>query len=261
MAQISATASHHPSDAAGFAFSFGVERINLANNSTPVHTVVKSPASSYFHANEFTIPFPFQNGFYIEGSVNQGGTGADDHSITLNTDTCHLYEIYQTYWNGSTLGAYSAGNWDLSQPFSWNLGPSATASGLSLFAGAIKWDYDLETGSINHALNFWVGQFANGPGVSLPADSSGSSGAVGIPYGAHLRLRASFPETGTPQMIAVIRALKKYGMYLYDTGSEQYGNGLPTITPADGNNGHFDFGGGASAFTIRDFELISPSYK
>ncbi len=258
--QISATNSHSRGN--HFVFSVGIERLNLATNSTPTHAVGIPPgAGNYHHASEFAgVPWPWQNGYYIEGTVQSGGGGgSDNHALTLNTDTCTLYETYWTYWSGSTFGAYSGGHWNLSQPFV-GFKPSAMASGLSLFAGAIKWEYDLANGSINHALNFYVPQNAQGTGISLPAVSSGSSGTSGIDYGAHLRLHANFPETGNSQMIAVIRALKKYGMFLADTSGPSSQSGFYTITPLDGNNGHYSLGGDA-AFTLSDFDVIPPSTK
>ena len=246
-----------------FVFSIGIERVNLATNATPTHAVVKPPgAGNYYHAAQFAgVPWPWQNGYFIEGTVQSGGGGgSDNHALVLNTDTCNLYETYWTWWSGNTLGAYSGGHWNLSQPFV-GFKPSSMASGLSLFAGAIKWEYDLANGSINHALNFYVPENAQGPGISLPAVSSGPPGpGGGIDYGAHLRLHANFPEAGPPQMIAVIRALKKYGMFLADTSGPSSQSGFYTITPLDGNNGHYSFGGDA-AFALSDFDVIPPSTK
>ncbi|GAC1621859.1 MAG: hypothetical protein NVS4B5_13940 [Vulcanimicrobiaceae bacterium] len=243
-----------------FVFSLGLERLNVATSATPRYEVGAPPGSpnNYYHAEQFTsIRFPWQQGFFIEGKQQSGGGGGDDnHAITLDVQSCELYETYWTSWSGSRLGAYSGAHWKLSRPFV-GVKPSAMASGLSLFAGAIRWDDDLQSGSIEHALNFFVPQGANGPGISRPAVFSGSNGPRGIDYGAHLRLHRNFREEGTPHMVAVIRALKAYGMYLADTSSPGGENGFFTITPLDGNDAHFDFGG-SSPFALTDFDVVAP---
>lgn len=256
-AQIAATDS-----AAGhrrLVFSTGIERLNLATVATPTHRVgapVGLP-TPYYHTEAFAnVRYPWRDGFYIEGVVGPGGAGGDDnHGLILDTDHCYLYETFWTSWSGGRLGAYSGARFDLSHRFK-GVAPSAMASGLSLFAGAIKWEDDLATGTIDHALNFFVPQGSNGPGISAPAVSSGSNGPRGIDYGAHLRLRASVPERGTPQMIAVVRALKRFGMFLADTSSAGGNVGLYTIVPLDGNDGHYDFGG-STTLTLADFDVLA----
>ena len=242
-----------------FVYSIGIERINLATSATPTYavTVPAGAPRGYYHAEHFrNRRFPWQDGFYIEGGSRAGGAGGDDnHALVVDTDACRLYETYWTSWSDGRLGAYSGAVWDLRRPFV-GVAPSAMASGLSLFAGAIRWDDDLATGSIDHALNFFVPQGSNGPGISPPAVASGSNGPAGIAYGAHLRLHADFPEAGTPQTIAVIRALKRYGMFLADTSSRGGEVGFYTIAPRDGNDAHFDFGGPAP-FALSDFDVVA----
>jgi len=233
-----------------FNFSLGIEKANIANGSTPHYAV--SPTASY-HANEFAgTTWPWASSFWIE-------PGGDDHAIVLDTSTCTLYETYETEFDGSSLRAYSGAHWNLSesissQPFT----PSAMASGLSMFAGAIRWDYDLANGSVNHALNFFVTEGANSGVVVQPATSLGSDGsASAIPSGAHIRLHANYPETGlNSQQLAVMHALKRYGAFLADTGHS--GNGFYTLIPQDGNDSHYTLP--KMGFTLTDFDVLAPGY-
>ena len=220
-------------DTSGFYLSTGIERANLASNATPRHKV---HATAPYHQNEWDSnpPWPWRNGYFIEPL-------SDAHAIVIDTTApCRLYETYNTSWSGSVLSAYSGWSWDLSQPFQslpagW---PSAMASGLSLFAGAVKAE-ELEAGVIKHALN-WGGTahaFAQWSFVGPASDTdqlpfSGGNPKYQLPYGAHLRLKASFNDSGYGQQAkAITTALKTYGMFLADTGS---GNALYGIEAQDG---------------------------
>jgi hypothetical protein len=161
--------------------------------------------------------------------------------MVVQTQTCQLYETYGTTYSGSTLSAYSGANWDLTKAFAPlppNT-PSAMASGLPLFAGMVKWE-DFQSGTINHALN-WVGvaHTVSYNKVVLPASDTDhltfNGTAYDLPYGAHLRLKASYPEQGLgPQMLAVVRAMKTYGVFLSDTGNTS--NKLYFGNAPDGSN-------------------------
>ncbi|HKU80806.1 MAG TPA: hypothetical protein VJP76_01455, partial [Candidatus Tumulicola sp.] len=163
-------------------------------------------------------PQPWQPSYRIEPV-------ADAHSFVLDTATCHLYELYQTTYDGR-LSAYSGGNWDLRRPFVPNPPgrSSAVASGISMFAGAIKYR-ELLAGRIDHALFLIVpyGMLAQWSFVRPASSTDGQpyrgSGDYALPYGARLRLRPDFPENGAgPQARAVFRALKTYGAIVGDTG-------------------------------------------
>jgi hypothetical protein len=233
-----------------FNFSLGIEKVNLANGSTPHYAV--SPKASY-HAGQFAgVAWPWASGFWIE-------PGGDDHGIVLDTSKCELYETYLTTFSGGVLSAYSGAHWNLSQSISSQpFAPSAMASGLSMFTGAIKWDYDLATGSVNHALNFYVTQGANSNVVAQPATSLGSGGSSSaIPSGAHIRLHANYPESGlNSQQLAVMHALKRYGAFLADTGHS--GNGFYTLIPQDGSDSHYSLP--KMGFTLTDFDVLAPGY-
>lgn len=163
-------------------------------------------------------PQPWEASFRIEAV-------SDAHSFVLDTATCHLYELYQTSYDGR-LSAYSGGDWDLRAPFVPKpLGQSsAVASGLSMFAGAVKYS-ELADGLVAHALFLIVPyhSLAQWDVVSPASSTDGAAyrgrASLQLPYGARLRLRPDFPEAGAgPQAAAVFRALKTYGAIVGDTG-------------------------------------------
>jgi hypothetical protein len=209
-------------DGSGFVLSTGVEHVNLASPSTATLTV---KATASYHQNEWNAnpAWPWASGYAIEPL-------GDAHAIVLRTSDCRLFESYGTGFSSGVLSAYSGWSWDLSQPFVQlnsvlgGANPSSMASGLSLFAGAIKSE-ELQAGVIRHALNWDGPAHAMSQWTFVPPASdtdgltySGSS-LVQLPYGAHLRLKSSFNDSALgPQAKAISTALKTYGMVLADTG-------------------------------------------
>lgn len=228
-----------------------VEYINTSSAATPLVDVRQKVR---YHA--FAERFPWSSDFRIEPL-------SDAHAIVIAPATCRLYESYDTSFADGVLSAYSGAVWDLRKPFApLPAGtPSSMASGLSLFAGMLKWE-EVRDGSVLHALNWAaVAGTASQYGFVRPASDTDSlpfkgSGSFEMPYGAHLRLKASFDTTGFgPQSLAIVTALKTYGMYLADTGSDD--NALYTAMPLDGR-AHWDAHDLASLSRIHvsDFDVL-----
>ncbi|HLI96054.1 MAG TPA: hypothetical protein VKT72_08210 [Candidatus Baltobacteraceae bacterium] len=239
-------------DTGGFwAAADPVEFINIANAGTPRRRVLGKVA---YH--RFDTPYPWADTFRIEPL-------SDAHAIVVDTRTCEVYESYQTAYADGTLTAYSGAHWNLRRPFAPLPGgaPSAMASGLSLFAGMIRWE-EVQSGHIDHALNWEApaGTVAQWDYVRPASDTDrlafkGNS-SYQLPYGAHLRLRASFDLSHFgPQSRAIAMAMKRYGIFLADTGSDD--NGLYNAMPLDGQN-HWDAGDLAAlrSIHITDFEVL-----
>ncbi|HEY8313544.1 MAG TPA: LamG-like jellyroll fold domain-containing protein [Candidatus Baltobacteraceae bacterium] len=214
----------------GFWASTGVEFVNVATSGTSMTTVHPKVA---WHS--FPVQYPWASSYKIEPL-------GDAHAMVLDTATCHLYESYSTSFSGGALSAYSGANWNTTQPFvSMRAGsPSAMASGLSIFGGMVKWE-EVQSGTVNHALNWaatahTVSQW----GFVSPASSTDGlpftgSSSYQLPYGAHLRLKASFDTSRLgPQAKIVAQAMKTYGIYLSDTGSS--GNALYFANALNGSN-------------------------
>ena len=239
-------------DTAGFVSSTGVEQINLANGHTPlriVHPLVK------YHT--FPKKYPWAKDYYIEPL-------SDRHAMVVQTPTCHLFESYDTQFQDPTLSAYSGANWSLKRsyvPLAPGT-PSAMASGLPLFAGMVRWE-DYQSGSIDHALS-WdapAGTVAEYLFVRPASDTDGipfkGTSSYPMPYGAHLRLKASFSTQGWgPEATMVANAMKTYGVYLADTDSS--GNYLYFSNASDGSNpwDTHDLSS-LSSITMSDFDVLT----
>lgn len=229
-----------------------VEYVNLAGARTQT-TVVQQKVP--YH--RFGAPFPWNAEFRIEPL-------SDAHAIVVDTDHCRLYESYDTTYSEGTLSAYSGAVWDLRKPFApLPPGtPSSMASGLSIFAGMVRWE-EVARGRVDHALNWAApaGTVAQWAFVRPASDTDGitfkGNSPYQLPYGAHLRLKRSFDLSRFgPQSRAIARAMQIYGIYLADTGSS--GNALYNAMPLDGSN-KWDAADLAALSTIKisDFEVLS----
>jgi hypothetical protein len=228
-----------------------VRFVNLADAATPLRRVRQKVAYHHFDAL-----YPWDDRFRIEPL-------SDAHAIVVRTDTCELYETYDTSYSDGILSAYSGAHWDLRRPF-LPLAPgtpSAMASGLPMYAGMIRWE-EVAAGSIHHALNWAApaGTVAQWGFVRPGSDTDhlrfkGES-AYQLPYGARLRLRASFDTSHFGrQSAAIARAMKTYGIVLADTART---NELYNALALDGSN-HWDASDLAALSTIRisDFEVLA----
>ncbi len=206
-----------------------VEYINIAGADTRLYSV-----RGKVRWHRFDVAYPWNPAFKIEPL-------GDAHAIVLDTHECVLYETYDTSFKDGELQAYSGAHWNLREPFKPlpSGAPSAMASGLSLYAGMVKWE-DLAHG-IHHALNFApkAGSTAQWTFVR-PASSTDGQPFKGtsqfqIPYGARLRLKPSFDISKFgPQSRAIAQAMKTYGIYVADTGSDE--NAIYNAMPLDGTN-------------------------
>lgn len=189
------------------------EYLNTATNQTPVLPVHQDVP---WHSEP---PEPWLPSYLIE-------YGSDAHSFVLNTSSCKIYELYATVYSNGSLTAYSGGHWNLRKNYvPYPPGQStAVASGDSMFAGSVKYT-ELANGEIDHAL-FLIAPYNMlsewsfvRPAASTDAIQYEGPGPMPMPYGAKLRLRADYPESGLgTQSLAVVHALKTYGAIVSDTG-------------------------------------------
>lgn len=171
-----------------------------------------------------------------DGNLDYSGDPgiADRHALILNRDSGFLYELYDAYKcpHGFTVDS-SVTVWDTTvdeaRPQGWT---SVDAAGLSVFMGLVKYD-EANSGTINHALRFTMPYTACrdlGAGMEsvwvLPATHASCKQPAGSPTynvtGMRVRLKASFDETpfaSYPRDLAIIHALKTFGMILADNGS------------------------------------------
>ncbi|MBI5963833.1 MAG: S-layer homology domain-containing protein [Chloroflexi bacterium] len=155
--------------------------------------------------------------------------GSDHHILTVDTDDCKLYEIYDAQQVNGQWSAGSGAIWDLNsnalRPDGWT---SADAAGLPILAGLARYD-EVAAGKIDHALRFTTNCTADY--YIWPARhvaQHGSCTTTRVPFGARFRLKASYDITNfSPHAQIILQAMKTYGIVLADNGSPWYVSGEP----------------------------------
>ena len=175
------------------------------------------PMSFLYSSQSDPGPYPFPNDLPIQANE-------DRHATVLVRDECKIYETYNTFASGSGYHADSGAVFDLvtgePRPDLWT---SATASGLPILPGLVRYDEAVEQGEIRHALSFISGATAHAY-VAPATHSSGTTNAqFAPPMGLRMRLRADFDLSGFHgASLVVLRALQKYGMFVTDSANAQF---------------------------------------
>jgi hypothetical protein len=154
---------------------------------------------------------------YVSGNVPGGGTIGDRHVIVVDRDHGLLFETWATRWNPAA-GRWEAGSgaiFDLStgstRPEGWT---SASASGLAIFPGLVRYDEASLPDGIPHAFSLAV---RSTNGRVWPASHTGGWTAGAPPIGARLRLKASFDLSGYPPLVQrIFGAMKTHGLIITD---------------------------------------------
>lgn len=162
----------------------------------------------------------------IEGGENGDG---DRHVLVVDTGNCILYELFDAHPQPG--GGWTAGSgaiFDLRanslRPDGWT---SADAAGLPILPGLVRYE-EVQSGAISHALRFTarVTQRAYVWPARHYASSNTSPNVP--PMGQRFRLKASFDTSPfSPEVRVILEALKRYGMFLADNGSDWYLSGAP----------------------------------
>jgi hypothetical protein len=171
-------------------------------------------------------PYPIPPDALIEGGPNSDG---DRHVLVVDRDNCVLYELYDAWPNGD--GSWRAGSgaiFDLQshalRPAGWT---SADAAGLPILPGLVRYD-EAASGTINHAIRFTVNLTRKEYIWPARHHASSSTDLRRPPMGQRFRLKANFDISGfSPINQAILKALKTYGMFVADNGSDMYISGVP----------------------------------
>jgi hypothetical protein len=170
-------------------------------------------------------PFPIPLSAPIEGNGN-----GDSHVIAVDIENKKLYELFYAHVNGGRWDASSGAIFDLSsnqmRPETWT---SADAAGLPIWPGLVRYD-EIVKGVIDHPIRFTLTSSNVKPAYIYPARHKVNStgGQYSLPFGARIRLKASFDISGfSPTNQIILRAMKKYGLILSDIGSNFYISGAP----------------------------------
>jgi hypothetical protein len=155
--------------------------------------------------------------------------GNDRHLIVVDRENWQLFELYGARKQGRGWAAACGAVFDLN---SNRLRPtrhsSADAAGLPIFPGLVRYDEACEQGEIRHALRFTVSRTRHAF-VHPARHCAGSSRDPSLPpMGMRVRLKADYDLSAFPPCAqAILKALKTYGMFVADNGSNWYLSGAP----------------------------------
>lgn len=223
IASIGATTGLHP--------DFGTVW-NGAPNGIPYVVVPgnqpRVPVTFEYYSESDAGPYPIPANAPIQGGPNDTG---DRHVIAIDCQNGKLYEMFSSYPNSdgswrATSGAVFDMKTGADRPAGWT---SADAAGLPIFPGLVRYDEVTQLKEIRHALRFTVQSSQRAYIYPARHWASSSTNANLPPMGLRLRLKASFDISGFPPNVQVIlRALKKYGMFVADNGANWFIQGSPS---------------------------------
>ena len=175
-------------------------------------------------------PYPIPDNAPIENWPLDGRTlsaaqtakeAGDRHMIVVDPVNRMLYEFYQgrktqTGWECACAAIFDLTSNKL-RPDGWT---STDAAGLPIFPAIIRFD-EVERGMVEHAMRFTVRNTRRA--YVYPATHFASSKTdPNLPrMGERFRLRADFDISGySPHTQAILKGLKKYGMFVADNGGD-----------------------------------------
>jgi hypothetical protein len=154
--------------------------------------------------------------------LQREGTG-DRHVIVVDPVNGKLYEFWQGRRTDAGWEASNNATFDLKtgalRPEGWT---SADAAGLPIFPAVVRYD-ECRRGLVEHAMRFTVRRTRRA--YVLPATHWASSNLdASLPrMGERFRLRKDFDVSGFPPHVqAILKGLKKHGMFMADNGSDWY---------------------------------------
>jgi hypothetical protein len=145
--------------------------------------------------------------------------GGDRHGIVVDPAAGMLYEFYRVFKTDQGWQAAQASVFDLKsnrlRPEGWT---SSDAAGLPVFPAVVRYD-ELQRGIVGHAMRVTVQRTRRA--YVYPATHFASSRTdPELPrMGERIRLRQDYPiESFSPNVQAILKGLKKYGMFVADNG-------------------------------------------
>ena len=221
MSHMSPDSNLHPD----FGPSYGQQRVPYG---IPITVVDDSHAKvdvkfQYGHESD-PGPYPLGDDTKIEGGRNSKG---DRHAIVVDSSTCELYETWRTQDKDDGWHAGFGATWDLHRNRLRHDGwTSADAAGLAILPGLLRYDEVEEAGLVTHAIRFTTDETQTRHIWPARHDAGSTSDPSYPPMGARFRLKASFPTSGyRADTVAVLEAMKTYGLVLADNGSPWYFQG------------------------------------
>lgn len=185
--------------------------------------------------------FPIPASPLVEGGIvtDPAQPYGDHHLLLLDADSCRLWELFHTYPDPTTnWDIFGSASFDLRsnalRPAGWT---SADAAGFPILPLLLRAD-EASSGTIAHALRFTITSSKIRSTYVWPArhlTTNGTSSTDLPPMGQAFRLKASFaiPPSYNVQSRAILQAMKTYGIYIADGGSDMYVTGEPSASWAD----------------------------
>jgi hypothetical protein len=176
-------------------------------------------------------PYPVPPNAPVEGGLSSTG---DRHVLVIDRDNDRLYEMGSAYPAGD-------GSWDAAcgavfhldsntvRPGGQLTWTSADAAGLPIFPGLARWDEASSAAGIRHALRFTVVRSRRAFVPPATHWASNNDSADLPPMGMRVRLKASYaiPASFSPEVKALLQAMKTYGLIVADNGSNWFISGAP----------------------------------
>jgi|SRR5438128_2959428 len=186
---------------------------------TVAGTQPRVPMSFDFADESDPGPYPFPPDAPVEA-------GGDRHVLVLDRDACRLYEGFDCARDGPGWHCGSGAAFDLrSNALRPDGFTSADAAGLPILPGLARRD-EVQAGEIRHALRFTVRRTQRAYVHPATHFASSRTDPDLPPMGLRVRLKASFdvtPFRGGARVI--LTALKRYGMFVADNGSDWFISG------------------------------------
>ncbi|MGA8535465.1 MAG: hypothetical protein WB615_15255 [Candidatus Tumulicola sp.] len=218
----------------GHRSSYGIpfDIVPASQPEVPVHFLYRSQSDPG--------PYPIPPNAQIEGGPHSNG---DRHVLVLQQGSCTLYEMWRafpkdggTQWRAGS-GAIFPLDTNKLRPNGWT---SADAAGLPILPALIKCD-EVQAGEIDHALRFTVENTQAGYIHPATHFASSSKNKDLPPMGLRVRLKASFDISGFNRTAQIIlTAMKTYGMFVADNGSNWYFQGEGGTAAKCWNNNDLD---------------------
>ena len=180
-------------------------------------------------------PYPVPVNAPVEGSRNNGkAPRGDRHVLVIEKDSNRIYEMWRAIeqnggasWKAGAGAVFHADS-DNVRPTERPCWTSADAAGLPVFPGLVRYD-EVAAGRIPHALRFTVQH--SRAAYTAPANHWASTNTdVNLPpMGMRVRLKASYqiPANFSAATKTILQAMKTYGMFVADNGSNWYVSGAP----------------------------------
>ncbi len=238
-----------------------------ADATTPMRAFTKT--ADFYAGDCDDVPFPVPAGAAIEGETGLACTqNGDCHLLVIAPHLGKLYEMWRANITGAAQSQFRAGCtavWDLTRAYGPTLRgkgcSSADAAGFPITAMLANAD-EVKAGAVNHALRFTLPNPEIRDGIYTPPATHSTGPTAGgpnmPPYGVRLRLKASFNEnlvTSTGGKV-LVRALKKYGMFLADGGNIPLTLQSDRFTKAKWADVGITNSQALAAITANDFEVV-----